>query len=618
MLRLRQPEELLAVRTIAKGGGGDGGNVVTSEIAAGLPISPPEEEIDESQRQVSRDLLASPGHLNLSSYFFQVLHTILQRQSLASSTQVARLAAVRKQRALLTTSTSELQCFPSAPQVVPLNSAPVMLTASAPVTTGKRKLLQNGCIMWVHLQASICTEWEQNSMVLNPGSQVGASVTTTATAAAVTPTSVGPKTTKSVVAAPVTSPNQGISSILQVRRGINEIKEDLLLNRPLYAFQALNGTNRSASHSVPSVNGGGGSGNKKPKTIHRCILQRVNRTKGSSSSLRCHVCDAPYESYRTYLGHLLDSTCAKRKEEKEATAASNGAPVIVAEVINKRGRGASGGPARPPLKKSRSAAPPPAPTSAPASSGEPGVFRLLTCDSDEIIVEHETRTANGDTSRVYKRNLSEPLIIRTMPQQYQQAKQRSSRVGQMPSALDAQRQPIKASANPGAASPGSPPPKQLSPTGEAVAEDAPLNLTVSKTPPAATPAPEMPALMPIGGKRKEPPPASPAEAEAARKRLRTMSLCPHKAAVSLTPLSLVEHAADQARLVNLKVQLTNLMVSLMGGETWLTERGYPEKDILALLRSVLEAARSKVEMRAECDVECTTDSQAVGQVRNKK
>lgn len=34
--------------------------------------------------------------------------------------------------------------------------------------------------MWVHLQASICTEWAQSSMVLSPGTQIGARVTTTA------------------------------------------------------------------------------------------------------------------------------------------------------------------------------------------------------------------------------------------------------------------------------------------------------------------------------------------------------------------------------------------------------------------------------------------------------
>ena len=70
--------------------------------------------------------------------------------------------------------------------------------------------------------------------------------------------------------------------------------------------------------------------------------------------------------------------------------------------------------------------------------------------------------------------------------------------------------------------------------------------------------------------------------------------CAHAAAATLPPLSLVEHAEDQAKLANLKVQLTNLLVSLFG-EARLTEMGFPEKDILAILVSVLEAARAPVE-----------------------
>ena len=76
------------------------------------------------------------------------------------------------------------------------------------------------------------------------------------------------------------------------------------------------------------------------------------------------------------------------------------------------------------------------------------------------------------------------------------------------------------------------------------------------------------------------------------KRQRTW--CAHAAAAALPPLSLVEHAEDAAKLANLKVQLTNLLVSLFG-EARLTEMGFPEKDILAILVSVLEAARAPVE-----------------------
>ena len=76
-------------------------------------------------------------------------------------------------------------------------------------------------------QASICTEWEQSSMVLNPCSQVGATVTTSEKAKAAAKAAAGmAATSTSAVSPPVKqqSPPKspaatmaGISSILQVR-----------------------------------------------------------------------------------------------------------------------------------------------------------------------------------------------------------------------------------------------------------------------------------------------------------------------------------------------------------------------------------------------------------------
>ena len=66
-------------------------------------------------------------------------------------------------------------------------------------------------------QASICTEWEQSSMVLNPSSQVGATVTTrdkAKTAASVSPP-VSPPRQQSQPKSPAAT-MAGISSILQV------------------------------------------------------------------------------------------------------------------------------------------------------------------------------------------------------------------------------------------------------------------------------------------------------------------------------------------------------------------------------------------------------------------
>ena len=72
-------------------------------------------------------------------------------------------------------------------------------------------------------QASICTEWEQSSMVLNPCSQVGATVTTSdKTKAGVSSTSaplVSPPPKQQSLPKSPAATMAGISSILQV--GLN-------------------------------------------------------------------------------------------------------------------------------------------------------------------------------------------------------------------------------------------------------------------------------------------------------------------------------------------------------------------------------------------------------------
>ena len=66
-------------------------------------------------------------------------------------------------------------------------------------------------------QASICTEWEQSSMVLNPCSQVGATVTTSdkTKAGMATAASASPPKQQSLPKSPAAT-MAGISSILQV------------------------------------------------------------------------------------------------------------------------------------------------------------------------------------------------------------------------------------------------------------------------------------------------------------------------------------------------------------------------------------------------------------------
>ncbi len=82
-------------------------------------------------------------------------------------------------------------------------------------------------VMWIHLQAGICTEWQQGSMLLNAAS--------------------------------------------------------------------------------------------KPKTIHRCILQRSDKSngEGDEEKLKCHVCDSSYRRYQEYYDHLINQTCANRKAIKD-------------------------------------------------------------------------------------------------------------------------------------------------------------------------------------------------------------------------------------------------------------------------------------------------------------
>ena len=46
------------------------------------------------------------------------------------------------------------------------------LTTNARPVSGMPTTTHNGCVMWIHLQASICTEWEHSSMVVKSKSRV--------------------------------------------------------------------------------------------------------------------------------------------------------------------------------------------------------------------------------------------------------------------------------------------------------------------------------------------------------------------------------------------------------------------------------------------------------------
>ena len=83
------------------------------------------------------------------------------------------------------------------------------------------------------------------------------------------------------------------------------------------------------------------------------------------------------------------------------------------------------------------------------------------------------------------------------------------------------------------------------------------------------------------------------------------NLCPHFAeATQTSPISLNEFLSEQTVLATLKVQLATLLAGLMGEEK-LTALGYPDKDILFVLKTVLEMAKCQVvEANAFCTSVC--------------
>ena len=125
---------------------------------------------------------------------------------------------------------------------------------------------------------------------------------------------------------------------------------------------------------------------KKPKTIHRCILQRVSKSKTSQAKLKCHVCDSCYQSYRQYYAHLIDSTCAQRKETKlarESAAAAASAAVP----------------------------PQPTPTSPPSSSADPNVAHVVVPRK-----EHRTTAATTglrDIRKAVRQQQQPPAVMST-------------------------------------------------------------------------------------------------------------------------------------------------------------------------------------------------------------
>ena len=64
---------------------------------------------------------------------------------------------------------------------------------------------------------------------------------------------------------------------------------------------------------------------KRPKTIHRCILQKMTSLDSNSLAKRinCHVCGEAYATYKCYLDHLLDKSCERTQNRRQQHTVSS-------------------------------------------------------------------------------------------------------------------------------------------------------------------------------------------------------------------------------------------------------------------------------------------------------
>ena len=134
------------------------------------------------------------------------------------------------------------------------------LTLSSPSNSKSGTRHGESCIMWIHLQASICTEWAHERLVLKQGQQNAAQL----------------KLSK--------SKNLKKSPFHQELASLHELQ---------------------TNSYKPAAK-------KAPRTIHRCILKTSSEKKDlKNSNLDCHVCNTSFCNYNTYFTHLIDNTCMK-------------------------------------------------------------------------------------------------------------------------------------------------------------------------------------------------------------------------------------------------------------------------------------------------------------------
>lgn len=67
---------------------------------------------------------------------------------------------------------------------------------------------------------------------------------------------------------------------------------------------------------------------KRPKTIHRCILQQTclrksEEEKRKRNHIDCHVCGSSYENYQNYYNHLLEEACVQQPRPRKPSSSSS-------------------------------------------------------------------------------------------------------------------------------------------------------------------------------------------------------------------------------------------------------------------------------------------------------
>ena len=141
--------------------------------------------------------------------------------------------------------------------------SPSTLSPPSTSTPGARRGVST--IMWIHLQASICTEWAQEQLVLKHGARQ--------------------------------------TALDQVHNG--DTRRQSTFQQELDCLHAA-----QTSSNRPGII-------KAPRTIHRCILKTSSNGKNQNNEgLECHVCNTTYKNYNSYFTHLIDTTCMKKQEAK--------------------------------------------------------------------------------------------------------------------------------------------------------------------------------------------------------------------------------------------------------------------------------------------------------------